>query len=194
MPFCVCALKLKTGCEPIHMAQVPQERITIRAAMAACCAEYPAWRDMHPSAAETYIRHLERSCCTHTIVSCERDGIDRLFTDKRFLDRYSASTSRVLAALKASPALVEGIIGGRIACADVASLPTPTLCPSAGRAERDMIERRRASKFVPKTSSMYKCRKCGGRETIPIDYQSLAADEMGSTSVKCIKCQNVQRV
>lgn len=173
---------------------VPIERLKIQSVMSARLIENEAWRNLSAGEQATIIRRMERSCCSATIFSCERDGIDRTFGDKRFRERYSASCARVIACLTPTSTLVDGLVSGSIDCCDVAKLTDVELCPEASVTERDMIDRRQNAKYRKKVCRLYRCGKCGENETLPLTYQSRAADEASTISVKCVKCAHVWRM
>jgi DNA-directed RNA polymerase subunit M/transcription elongation factor TFIIS len=141
---------------------------------------------------------MERSCFRKTVDSCVNDGVDRLFTEKKFLDRYSLHVCRVLSNLNTLGSvkdayLINQLMSGKINPVDVADLTSWQLCPNASSEERREIETRKKIKFEYKVSRAYKCKKCGGDKTIPIEFQSRCADECSSLSVKCVNCEYTWR-
>jgi DNA-directed RNA polymerase subunit M/transcription elongation factor TFIIS len=164
----------------------------------ASCSTYPAWRQLESGRREALVRRIERDCFNKAINLCIDDGTNRLFTDKTFVDRYSAICSRVIANLDmtgpvGSDYLVRNIINGAVDPRDVASLTSFELCPQASSNERKDIELRQMQKVPNKVSRAYKCKKCGGNETIPIEYQGRSADEGSSRSIKCVICGYIWR-
>ena len=179
------------------MAIAPQ-RLQMRARFNEVCSKYSGWVKLSAEKQETIVRRMERNCFEVTINSCITDGIDRLFTEKKFVDRYSVNCSRVLSNLDTdgsvgSTYLIENVIKGIVDPYVIAELNSKDLCPEASRAEREEIELRQNQKVHNKVSHAYTCRKCGGKETLPIEYQGRASDEASNLSIKCIQCEYVWR-
>lgn len=177
---------------------VPIEREIIRGRFIAICAAYEPWNSLAMEHQTTIVRRIERECFAETINSCVRDGIDRLFADKKFTARYSTACSKVMANLDingsvGSTYLIDRLISGEITPQCAAQSSSMELCPSANATQRDNVAARLRQKPKPKVSRQYTCRKCHGNETIPISYQSRAADEDGTISIKCVNCYYVWR-
>jgi hypothetical protein len=127
--------------------QVAPERMRMRIRFEEICAQNPKWAALSAASRETFVRRMERNCFEVTINSCIRDGIDRLFTEKKFVDRYSSNCSRVMSNLDssgsvASSYLIENVISGKIDPYMIAELPAKDLCPDASKSEREEIELR----------------------------------------------------
>ena len=107
-----------------HMAVSPQ-RVAIQSAVGAACATHLIWGTLDLDTRATHVRRIERSCFSRAIAECERDGVDRLFTNKKFVDRYSAICSKIIANIDAgglvgSDHLINGICDGSVDCYTVA--------------------------------------------------------------------------
>lgn len=182
----------------IVMPETPDHRAVIRKTFMDICAQCPKWTTVDAARRDTLVRHMERSCFEVTIKSCTARGVDRLFSDARFLDCYSQNCARVLSNLDAggsvgSDYLIKELLDGRVDAYDVATLYSTELCPNASVAERKEIELRRAQKVERKVSRIYTCHKCGDNRTVMIEYQARAADEASTWSIKCITCDYVWR-
>lgn len=191
--------------EPIQVANpvaaqpvIAPQRIEVRKAFNDVCMQCPAWAALSPEMRDMYLRRIERSCFEATIQSCILDGIDRLFTEKKFVQRYSTNCSRIMANLDVNGAvgstyLIDKVISGEIDPYKIAELTSNDLCPDASKTEREEIEIRMRQKSQNKVSRAHTCKKCGGQETIPIEYQGRCADEGSNYSIKCIHCEFVWR-
>jgi DNA-directed RNA polymerase subunit M/transcription elongation factor TFIIS len=151
-----------------------------------------------PTFLETICRRLECGCFEVTIESCIHDGVDRHFGNPKFVNRYCMECYRILSHLQAkaeydSGGLVQKLLTKQLNPYDVAHLATQDLCPEASAEARADIELRQTQKIIDKVSHLYRCRKCGGNETIPINYQSRSADEDSTISIKCTNCEYVWR-
>lgn len=184
------------------MAQpIAFERLQMRTHFDNICSQYPPWFQQPLEKRETLARRMERNCFEVVINESQRDGIDRLFTEKKFVDRYSSICSRVLANLNISGSvgnsseyLLDGLISGSVDAYKVAEMDSYDLCPDASRIEREEIALRRKQKATEKVSRAHTCKKCGGNETIFLEYQARAADEGSSHSIKCVNCEFVWRM
>ncbi len=175
---------------------IAPQRMQIRMSFCMVCERYPKWAELPIVTREGLVRHMERSCFAAVVDECIAAGIDRLFTEPKFVDRYSAICCRVSANLDTTGSvgsnyLIDKIIAGEVDPLTIASYTSVTLCPEASREEREMIERRQNIKAELKVSRAYTCPKCHGNETIPIKYQGRSADEDCSISIKCVKCSTI---
>lgn len=181
------------------MAQaVAPERLRMRDTFEQVCLSNPEWLELAAQKRDAFVRRIERSCFEVTINSCIEDGIDRLFGEKKFVERYSSNCSRVMSNLYKEGSvggnyLIGCLISGKIDPYNIASLPPRDLCPAASATERAEIELRQNQKFVNKVSRAYICRKCNGNETIPIEFQARSSDEGSTYSIKCVNCEFVWR-
>jgi len=90
--------------------------------------------------------------------------------------------------------LLDNIIAGKISPADVAFMSSAELNPQANESQRQEVELRLTQKINRKISRAHVCRKCHANETIGIEYQSRANDELSSVSIKCVNCDHVWRL
>jgi DNA-directed RNA polymerase subunit M/transcription elongation factor TFIIS len=179
------------------MAVAP-ERLHIRAAIDAICAESSVWTTLTNADRATFARRIERGCFEVVIEECTICGIDRLFTDKKFVSRYSTTCAKIMANLNTRGAvqsdyLISRIISGEIDPYDIAKMDSYRLCPQASEKERKIIQLRREQKGVMKVSRAHVCSKCGGNATIIQEYQARAGDEGSTHSIKCVICEHVWR-
>lgn len=178
------------------MAQYSPERIQIYNTIMNVCSNYPEWAAMDVDLQKTLVRRIERGCFEFVINECILNGIDRLFTEKKFIDRYSVICYKVIINLDVngsiqSSELINKIINNVIDPHDVAKLSSKNMCFSANEKERNYIELRQNQQTITKVSTKYTCMKCHKNETIFKSYQSKTADESENTSIKCVSCGNV---
>lgn len=178
------------------------ERQSIKTMLTIICDKYPAWTSLGQDKRETIIRRIERNCFEVTINQCMLDGIDRLWSNPKFVNRYSSVCFKVAANLTVdekkedSTFLLDGLILGSIDPYKVAEMNSAELCPAASIAERRTIEIRQKQKVPMKVSRAYTCSKCKGTETVYKEYQGRAIDEASSKSVRCIQegCGHIWRI
>lgn len=169
------------------MFGVVSQRQIIKNLLGDACEKYPPWSILKQDKKDTLIRRMERNCFEVTINQCIIDGIDRLFTNRKFVERYSSICFRVSSNLTNSKFLMDGLIAGKVDPYKIAEMTSCDLCPEASIQERKTIEVRQKQKIPMKVSHAYICSKCKGNETVYIEYQSRAADEASSKSVRCIQ-------
>jgi DNA-directed RNA polymerase subunit M/transcription elongation factor TFIIS len=175
--------------------EMPAERIIMRNKIREACSHTQEWFLIDDDEADQHVQKMERDCYNKIITSCTADGIDRLWTDPRFRDRYSAECYKLLANLDAESSikshyLVEQIIDGSVDPSKIADLSSIEMCPQASQEERDMIELRKKQVAVKKFSKNYICRKCGHDETELFEQQIRALDEGSTIFKECLNCHH----
>jgi DNA-directed RNA polymerase subunit M/transcription elongation factor TFIIS len=147
---------------------------------------------------DTIVRRIERACYNKSIDIASEMAIDPVVGSQNFIVIYSAECMRILYNIDpdtvADRTLADKIVDGSIDLNKIADMTSEELNPEASKKERDEITLRQNQKTDIKVSRKYKCKKCGGNETIPIEYQSRAADEASSRSIKCVICDNIWRL
>jgi DNA-directed RNA polymerase subunit M/transcription elongation factor TFIIS len=131
---------------------------------------------------------MERSCYNAAINMCTLEGIDAKFTTKKFVNRYSSITSRIISNIGIY--FLNLIIEGKIKPENVASMTSTELDPSASQHIIDEIKLRSNIRREIKVSTLYICSKCKKNETIFVEYQGRAVDECSNLAIRCIHCQN----
>jgi DNA-directed RNA polymerase subunit M/transcription elongation factor TFIIS len=176
---------------------ISAERIILQNKFFTSFQTHPQFVNLSADEQAAIVRRVERSCFNASIDEATRCGVAREFSNARFKDIYSAGCMRILHNICVETAfnsyLADGVIGGSIDVTKIADLKNEELNPAASQNERDEITLRQSQKTDLKVSRMYKCKKCDGNETIPIEYQGRAADEASSRSIKCVACGNVWR-
>jgi len=180
------------------MADNMAQRMAIRKIIGQTCAENcAAWEELPNIRKDALARRIERSCFNATIASCIDDGIDRLFTEKKFIERYSSICFRVISNLNknvvAQSTLIEDILAKRVDETEIATLASDQLCAEANLAIRETIAARMSQKAHIKVSKSHTCRKCQCKETIVVEYQGRASDEASSFSIRCVNCNFIWR-
>jgi len=155
------------------------------------------WEGVLPGDKANLVRRVERSCFEITISDCIYAGIDRLFTNTKFVARYSAHCARIISNLGSasvgSSYLLNKLLDGSIDPYLVAMLGSVELSPDSSSKERNELSLRFQQKLEQKVSTKYTCRKCGGKATTKREYQGRAGDESSNFSIKCVNCSHVWR-
>jgi DNA-directed RNA polymerase subunit M/transcription elongation factor TFIIS len=141
---------------------------------------------------------IEKGCYDQAVAEVNGWGITLDFSDKRFTDRYSAITYKVISNLDPTSSigsweLYDNIISGAVLPKDVAGMKSEEMTPGSTKVIRNEIEARRCQTIDRKVSRAYYCNICKRNETTFEEYQSRAADESSTKSIKCLVCGNVWR-
>lgn len=172
--------------------QIAKERLLVRGSFETTCNKISEWAAAPAETRETILRRMERSCFEVVINQCIADGVDRRFTDKTFVNRYSGKCYQVIANLEQG--LTFRLLDGSVDPVNVGKMTSAELCPEACQSIRDEISRRENAKFENKVSRSYKCSRCGNSETKFIKFQARAADEDNTISVQCVHCPHRWRI
>lgn len=156
--------------------------------------KYPEWNDIDQNTKDTIIRRLERGCHTHTIQLSNAEFIPRLWTESRFLNRYSIECYRISSNIDPdsgakSRELGLRIISGKLDVREISEMSSESLNPEASLAERTELAIRRKQKIDMKYCND-KCDKCGAKKVIRIEKQTRSADELSNFHFKCDECKH----
>lgn len=154
----------------------------------------PLWNTMDKTKQETIIRRLERSIHIKTVQECEKDFVERQWTNPIFAARYSSEGYRIIANLDpessvGSDYLGNALINESIDPKNVCDLPSSELCPEVSQQDRDELSVRMQQKIDDKYTTRYPCPRCGERKAIAKEVQTRAADELSSMNLKCMECE-----
>jgi DNA-directed RNA polymerase subunit M/transcription elongation factor TFIIS len=138
---------------------------------------------------------IERSCYNATIAANKAANQSLLIHSSEFKSRYDSISTRVVLALTAgstsfSPSLVERVNAD---AAKIGFMTAEELNPEANAAAREEIRVRSAQKIKLKTSTAYRCKKCGNNCTTYEEYQGRSGDEQSCISHKCMICGHTWR-
>lgn len=175
----------------------PSPRERVKKLFLIACHRHPRWHELSEETAASIVRKLERSCLRQAIADTLSAHHPPHWGSPPFTSRYSAITYRVLYSLDTdligSPYLISEIIDGRINPSEVGTMTSHELCPEATARARDEVTARMNIKAEKKVSRRYYCKKCGFNETVFLECQTRAADEVSTNSIKCCRCGNVWR-
>jgi len=171
-------------------------RDIIKKCISEVLSKHEKWAELSAEKREKLVRHIERSCYNRVIAECRDIGTDRNFNNPIFVERYSSCCYRVMSnldpdSLIGSTHALDMLFTGKIKPSEIATMSSYDLCPDASADIVEWIKLRREQKAELKVSHIYTCRKCGGNETVKIEFQRKAADEASSFSIKCVRCQYV---
>jgi DNA-directed RNA polymerase subunit M/transcription elongation factor TFIIS len=157
------------------------------------CLNYRPFARLSQDLQNTITRRLERSCRSKVSAECETEFINRNFSDKTFVERYSACCYKLMANLDVnscihSDAFLSNIMTGVIDPKHVASLTSKEMCPEASEHERKELDIRMDQKIDVKFSDKYQCNICKAKKTRYFKFQKDASDEAASICFECISC------
>ena len=186
--------KTNNHAQPFLAVNDLPEREVMKKRMLTACENTDEWCFLPDKEKDEIVTKMERDCYNKVIESCIQDGIDRLWSNIKFRDRYSIVCYKVLANLDVNCSigsnLVEKIINGKIDPAKIADMSSEELYPEASCAEREMIDLRKNQCISRKVSRKYTCKKCGKNETEFYEQQCRSLDEPGTIFIICIHCGN----
>lgn len=180
------------------MADIPSERLAIRSAIDECASSCEDWAAIDPARRAKICTLIERGCHNRNVEECSRDGIDCKYSDTKFQQRYSAICSRVISNLMPhgvvnSTYLLQQVIAGEVVFNRIAYMESEEMCPAAGKAVRDDLEKRKQQKPVVKFSTARQCNRCGARKTSVAEYCGGGLDEAMKLSIQCLVCEKTWR-
>jgi DNA-directed RNA polymerase subunit M/transcription elongation factor TFIIS len=130
---------------------------------------------------------VERSCYNAAIAENTAKGQSLLLDSREFIYRYEAITCRVCLHLdRQSAAYVDGLAACDLK--KIGFMTSAELNPAANAHIREEIAVRSAQKIKLKTSTAYRCKKCGKNCTTYEEYQGRSGDEQSNFSFKCLVC------
>ncbi len=150
----------------------------------------PRWGELSDEKKDLVSRRLEKGCFEVAIEESKNDFVIKSFNNPEFVERYSNVCYKLMSNLEA---LTDKILTMKHIY-DIPHMSSVDMNPEASKKERSELEIRLKQKVAVKVSKMYKCRKCGCNETIPLEYQGRASDEACSYSIRCTRCEFVWRI
>lgn len=129
---------------------------------------------------------IDIGCYNAAIYACNVAGETASFNNRSFLEKYSTFGYRATGMI--SPELLDGFISRKITEQDVATIDLEKACPSIMRDERNEFIRRKAQKIDIKTSTAYRCSKCGEKKTTLTEMMTRSADEPPTLFICCVSC------
>jgi DNA-directed RNA polymerase subunit M/transcription elongation factor TFIIS len=149
--------------------------------------------------AEQIAIRIERSCYNKAIDQCKEssESYVRQWDSATWINLYSAKTAIVLKHIDYDSTVVEmygslipKILSNEINIDTIGYMTESELCPIANQDIRDNINFRMNQKIEIKTSTMFKCPKCGVKKCTYESKQLRSADEAISYVCICINCSS----
>lgn len=147
-----------------------------------------------------YASEIERGCYNAAIVACENsaDSYRRQWDSEMFVAVYSARVGVVSSNIDPSGSVIRSVMGGSWALDKLAegvwlpealgAMTATELCPQAGKAMRDSVNKRINQTIDEKTSSFFACPRCHKRHHTYRQVQIGSGDEPSTFMCTCKEC------
>ncbi len=136
---------------------------------------------------------IEKSCYDDTIAIAEHEMLPKDFAYLPFEQLYRTRIMRITKNLDVNSEvgdehLATGLLSGAIDPTTVSKLENKDLCPSRNEKILEEFSTRMNTSITLKTSSLYKCRQCGHKETTVRSMQMRSLDESQTIILCCTFC------
>ena len=143
-------------------------------------------------------RKIEQSIYNYTIDIAKERNIQRKWINPIFLNLYQSKVISIYSNLKKDSyiqnnQLLDNILKGKIKPEEIGRLSVYDIFPDNWKELLNIKSKRDKIKYELKPEAMtnlFKCHKCGSRETSYYEVQTRSADEPMTTFVTCLNCGN----
>ena len=136
---------------------------------------------------------IEKSCYDHSVEIAEYELLNPDFSNVMFEQLYRTRIMRITKNLDINSEvsdeyLATGLLDGSIEPTKVSKMENKELSPLRNEKLFDLLNERLNQKMTLKTSTLYKCRQCGHKETTIRSVQMRSLDEGESLIIQCQFC------
>ncbi len=136
---------------------------------------------------------IEDSCYRHAVEIAENEVLSPDFNNPAFERLYRTKVMRITKNLDINSEvgdehLAIGLLGGYIDPNKVSKLDNKDLSPKRNEKLLEALSSRMNQKMSVKTSTLYRCRQCGRKETTVRSAQMRSLDEGETLIIKCVWC------
>lgn len=136
---------------------------------------------------------IEKSCYDHSVEIAEYELLTPDFSVLAFEHLYRTRIMRITKNLDwesevGDDYLAMGLLQGKIDPTTVSKLDNKELSPLKNEKLINNLNERLNQKVTVKTSSLYKCRQCGKKETTVRSVQMRSLDEPSTLIISCVFC------
>ena len=143
-------------------------------------------------------RKIEKSIYNYVITISNEKNIQRRWTNINFKKLYNSKVISIYSNLKSdsyinNSTFLERVKNNKIKTENVGSLSVYDIFPDNWKELLNAKSKRDKIKYELKPEAMtnlFKCRKCGSRETSYYEVQTRSADEPMTQFITCLKCEN----
>tara|TARA_B100000945_G_C20320864_1_gene567616 strand:- start:82 stop:612 length:531 start_codon:yes stop_codon:yes gene_type:complete len=147
---------------------------------------------------EPLSRKVEQSLYNYVVTISKERRIRRVWGNQMFKNLYNSKIISIYSNLKKdsyvnNPDFLKRIINGEIKASNIGKLSVYDIHPDNWKTLFDAKEKRDKIKYELKPEAMtnlFKCRKCGSRETSYYEVQTRSADEPMTHFITCLKCSS----
>ena len=159
--------------------------------IASLLAEYLIDSDINDHT--SLVLDIERSCFQDAVAIAEQELLQVGFEHRQFEQLYRSRVMRITKNLDSNSEvgdeyLAMALLSGAISAGTVSQLAARDLSPDRNEALFEQLSSRLRQKLSVKTSSLYKCRQCGHRETTVRSIQMRSLDEPSTLIITCQFC------
>lgn len=147
--------------------------------------EYSKFKKISNSKQDNIVKLIENSIYNETITTLSRNDV-KIYENEEFIHHYSDIAYKITSNISKNKKFAEDILKGKYR--DIANLSYEEINPEIYREIIENINSRKDNKVEKKTSKLYTCGGCGGKETTVKIYQARSSDEPETKSVTCINC------
>ena len=146
----------------------------------------------------TLSKQVEKSIYNYTILFCKAKNIQRRWSNQLFKNLYHSKVISIYSNLKKdsyiqNETFLEKLKDGKVKADKVGVLSVYDIFPDNWKELLNAKSKRDKIKYELKPEAMtnlFKCRKCGSRETSYYEVQTRSADEPMTQFITCLKCDN----
>jgi len=181
------------------ISELPYKKYPLRRAkiilFSGVMRNYKPFREISYKLQKFLTVNIETGCFNHSIEKVTGKNIIPTWQSSTLINIYNAICYRVAESLDCqsklnSDYLIKLIIKDPSEAESVSYKIAKDLCPDNNSEIYQRIKSRLQQKVQIKTTSMYKCEKCGKNEVIMVRKQLRSQDEGASTICVCIYCNH----
>ena len=147
---------------------------------------------------EKLSKKIEQSVYNYVIRLAKEKNIQRRWSNPLFENMYNSKIMSIFSNIKKdsyikNETFLERIKSGDIQCSKIGNLSVYDVFPDNWKELLNIKSKRDKIKYELKPEAMtnlFKCRKCGSRETSYYEVQTRSADEPMTQFITCLKCDN----
>jgi len=186
------SLKLTIPCELYINSKYSKERREIMLMFANILDNYSKFKEIDYDCQIDILTRVEKSCFDKAVAKAGEDAIYVDWTNERFKYLYSLICSRVSKNLDSNSEvkdtyLIDNIISGTINIDNLGGMSSDDISMKNNEL-KEQLNSRRNQKIKQKTTNMYTCRNCKGRECTIRMQQMRSLDEGTTLILNCINC------
>lgn len=176
----------------VYEGEYTQERRQILLLFCNILDNYAKFKEIDYSKQTNIVINIEESCFKKTIEKSSEEAIYIDWSNSRFKYLYSLICSRVSKNLDINSEvldtyLIDSIISNDIDVSKLGGLSSDDMSKK-NETIKEQLNNRRGQKIKQKTTSMYRCRNCGGRECTIRTQQMRSLDEGATLILNCVTC------